>query len=165
MTPFLSVSFLTHSFICAWKGVLFPLPPPPPPFHSGLIRSPYLLAVSSSPAYLITRAASPSLIDPLWEEQETLYTKSFKSFQIKTELIYISGEIWNWSLPYWGPSTSCRKVNLGHFPIPCMTSDCSCEWAQRKAWCKCGANQSPERVTRPRLQSSRRLLEHLPIDV
>lgn len=165
MNWFLSVSFLTHSFICAWKGVLFPLPPPPPPFYSGLIRFFYLLSVSSRPVYLITRAMSLSLIDPLWEEQETLYTKSLKSFQIETELIYIPGEIWNWSVLSWGPSTSCRKVNSGHFPIPCMTSNCSCEWIQIKAWGKCGADHSSERAVPLKLQTPQHLLEHLPIKV
>ena len=112
MTWFLLVFFLTHSF---WKWALFTVPLPSP-FYSELIR---FFSVSR-PVYLMTRPRCLMLIDPLWEKQETLYTKSFKSSQIKTELIYISGEIWNCSLLSWGPFTSCRKVNLGHSPIPCM---------------------------------------------
>lgn len=126
MTWFLLVFFLTHSF---WKWVLFTVALPSP-FYSELIR---FFSVSR-PVYLMTQPRCLMLIDPLWEKQETLYTKSFKSSQIKTELIYISGEIWNCSLLSWGPFASCRKVNLGHFPIPCMMSSCSCEWIQIKAW-------------------------------
>lgn len=113
MTWFLSVFLLIQPFSCESYSQCHP----PPSFYFELIRFFCLLSVST-PVYLITRPGSLMPIDPLWENQETLYTKSFKSSQIKTELIYISGEIWNWSLLSWGPSTSCRKVNLGHFPIP-----------------------------------------------
>ena len=154
MTWFLSVFLLTQSFSCESCSQCHS----PPPFYLELIRFFCLLSVSS-PVYLITRPGSLMLIDPLWEKQETLYTKSFKSSQIKTELIYTSGEIWNWSLLSWGSSTSCRKVNLGHFLIPCMMSNCSCEWIQIKAWRKCRASQSSERVLHLRLQTSQSLLD------
>lgn len=127
MTWFLLVFFLTHSF---WKWALLTVPLLPSPFYSELIR---FFSVSR-PVYLMTRPRCLMLRAPLWEKQGTLYTKSFKSSQIKTELIYISGEIWNCRLLPWGPSTSCRKVNLGHSPTPCMMSSCSCEWIQIKAW-------------------------------
>lgn len=158
MTRFLSVSFITHSFIFAWESC-FPCHYLLPPFNSGWIRFLHLHLVSSSPVYLITRPTCLSLIDPLWEKLET-YTKSFKSFQIKTELICISGETWNWNLLPWGPSTSCRKVNLGHF-----LSNCSCECIQIKARWKCEASQSSERVTQLRLRYSQSLLKHLPLKV
>lgn len=44
---------------------------------------------------------SLSWIDPLWEKKETSHTKSFKSSCIKSELVHISGEIWNWNRPSW----------------------------------------------------------------
>lgn len=147
MIWFLSVSLLTHSPRCVWKWISFTVPSPPPPSYFGLIGF-FCLLAGGSPVHLIPRPASLSLIDPLWEKQQASYTKSFKSFQIVIELVYALGQIWNCSPLSWGASTSCRKVNLGHFPIPCMMSNCSCEWIQIKAGCKCGASQSSEPVTR-----------------
>lgn len=151
MTWFLLVFFLTHSF---WKWVLFTAPLLPSPFYSGLIR---FFSVSR-PVYLTTPPRCLMLVAPLWEKQETLYTKPFKSSQIKTELIYISGEIWNCRLLSCGPSTSCSKVNLGHSPIPCMMSSCSCEWIQIKAWQNMGQVR-PWRVLQWSLQTSQSLLD------
>lgn len=125
VTDLISFRLLPNSLFqlnCKW--VLFSATANPP-FYFGLIRF-FCVRVVSSHVYLITTPRSLSLIHPLWEKQETSHTKSS---QIKTELVYISGDIWNWRLLSWGAFTSCRKVNLVNFPLLCMwASICSCEW-------------------------------------